>query len=807
MAPSITRFLILPLLFFLAPLLANAQQEKHGSRIGVYGGIYNYFGDLNSRFLEPNDRLRQADLSYISWGLSYEKLFTPGFSGKLLYSNGQFITNDRKINWDGTADEEASFYERSLNARTEIHDLSLLFTFYLVNGYFLKEEAFLSPYLAAGVGLSRFQVYGDLLNSQGSRYYYWSDHTIRDMSENAPNSQEAVEIRQDGTFETSLTELETERNYPTTFLNIPVGAGLRFRFSELLALHLDYTLHFTFTDYLDDVSGDYRMDYENEFQEYAANPTNVMAESRGTEAGNDWFGFASLSLQFTFGKEAATFRTPPIRTSYQPDRRNYAQIAEPLPDPDTKDPKEEDLPGELEMEMPEETPSVLPDTLAEESSTLMQRPPMEEEKGPRYLPEPSRSDTLQMLRYEIRKQSLENELYRLRQEGNRLRSDAEDTETIQQATDNQGNNYQEQNRREEMDSPVDPPEEVQQADDNNEVIIETYPVLDSQDATETGIPDNTNGQEEDLPSPDVPEQIEMPEEEEIMEPEEVIEEKREEEPEINKPQRRLEELREAADTVIQQAPPATPPTERQEEESPEPEAENIVEPEEIIEEKKEEEPEINKPERRLDELQEAADTLIREAPPANNPSEKRETESGSTTSNTQRQIDSLQLKVNRLQIMMANEEQEGATEQAVQELIALRDEIDSLYQVLHELKGLADNESREGNPAFLETAVFFSLSSSEPNRADKAQLEKIALFLENNPQRTLLLKGYTDPTGSPDINIPLSKERAENVMQEIIGHGIDPDRISTSYHGSDPETEENPAYGRRVEIVMQEEEN
>lgn len=40
-------------------------------------------------------------------------------------------------------------------------------------------------------------------------------------------------------------------------------------------------------------------------------------------------------------------------------------------------------------------------------------------------------------------------------------------------------------------------------------------------------------------------------------------------------------------------------------------------------------------------------------------------------------------------------------------------------------------------------------------------------------------------------------------MYEILGHGIAPDRISTSYHGSDPDTKENPAYGRRVEIVLQ----
>lgn len=75
-----------------------------------------------------------------------------------------------------------------------------------------------------------------------------------------------MEVNQDGVFETNLSDLNTEKNYPNTVLNIPVGAGLRFRFSELLALHLDYTLHYTFTDYLDDISGDYRMDYESNFR-------------------------------------------------------------------------------------------------------------------------------------------------------------------------------------------------------------------------------------------------------------------------------------------------------------------------------------------------------------------------------------------------------------------------------------------------------------------------------------------------------------------------------------------------------------
>lgn len=179
--------------------------------------------------------------------------------------------------------------------------------------------------------------------------------------------------------------------------------------------------------------------------------------------------------------------------------------------------------------MPDENPSELPDTLAEEGWTQMQRPQGERRRDGRSLSEPARRDTLERLKYEIRKQSMENELYRLRQEGRRLRNETRGADTVQQSG--------------EMGSPFGPPEQDQQRDDNRETIIETYRLRDT---TETETPADTSirEQEEGISPPDTPDQGDMPADEVLVTPEEIEEDKREQESKINKEERRLEELQE-----------------------------------------------------------------------------------------------------------------------------------------------------------------------------------------------------------------------------------------------------------------------
>lgn len=65
--------------------------------------------------------------------------------------------------------------------------------------------------------------------------------------------------------------------------------------------------------------------------------------------------------------------------------------------------------------------------------------------------------------------------------------------------------------------------------------------------------------------------------------------------------------------------------------------------------------------------------------------------------------------MNRLQIRIANEGQEGSAEEEAlnRQLIALREEVDSLHQSLQNIETATENESQRGAVKFPETAVFF----------------------------------------------------------------------------------------------------
>lgn len=283
----------------LATLPALAQQDLYYWRAGVQVGSMTYYGDLNSKVLPG-----ELTPDQLAWGVSVERLVGEDLSAKLLYSQGQFRVNDRT---------DDKFLARSLNAQTNIRDYSVLFTYYLDNDRFLERKSFIAPYLSLGLGYTSFNVYGDLLDETGELYHYWSDNTIRSVAEDSPDADQAEIVAQDGSYETELTPLATEQAYDTETFNIPLALGLKFRLGDRLNLNLEVMGRFTFTDYLDDVSGNYRTEYDNNLQRVAANPTGREAAQRGSSPSfNDLYTFTSVSLHYNFSRRNYVYRAPKI---------------------------------------------------------------------------------------------------------------------------------------------------------------------------------------------------------------------------------------------------------------------------------------------------------------------------------------------------------------------------------------------------------------------------------------------------------------------------------------------------------------
>lgn len=291
--------------------MVSAQQNRYKWRLGVETGVMNYFGDLNSELFPANAALVDKDWDFLSYSASLERNFGKASALRLTVGNGQFISSDRKVGFSGDFENETEFFGRALNVRTEIKDATLSYIYYLDNGKILSEKSFLSPFFGLGFGFTQFKTFGDLLDSDGDRYYYWSDNSVRDAPEGTVG---ASIIEQDGNFETPLYQLQTEEiDYAREVWHACATLGFKFRLGARMNLNLSYTAKFADTDYLDDVSKSDFQGFANSFREYANNPADFDGR-RGNSSDNDIYSFTSIGLHYSFGRKKQAFKTPEIYT-------------------------------------------------------------------------------------------------------------------------------------------------------------------------------------------------------------------------------------------------------------------------------------------------------------------------------------------------------------------------------------------------------------------------------------------------------------------------------------------------------------
>ena len=86
-------------------------------------------------------------------------------------------------------------------------------------------------------------------------------------------------------------------------------------------------------------------------------------------------------------------------------------------------------------------------------------------------------------------------------------------------------------------------------------------------------------------------------------------------------------------------------------------------------------------------------------------------------------------------------------------------------------------------------------------------VQKLADFFKQYPQRKVMIEGFTDSTGSDTRNQELSDQRAYSVRTALLGMGIGADRITSRGYGeSYPVAGNDTAAGRqlnrRVEIIV-----
>jgi outer membrane protein OmpA-like peptidoglycan-associated protein len=103
--------------------------------------------------------------------------------------------------------------------------------------------------------------------------------------------------------------------------------------------------------------------------------------------------------------------------------------------------------------------------------------------------------------------------------------------------------------------------------------------------------------------------------------------------------------------------------------------------------------------------------------------------------------------------------------------------------------------------------VLFDTDRAQLKSGGMRNVQKLADFFKQYPERRLMIEGFTDSTGTMSHNQDLSNERAQSVRTALLGMGVSTDRITSrgygeAYPAAGNDTAAGRQRNRRVEIVV-----
>jgi cell division protein FtsN len=241
----------------------------YGPTVGLGIGMFKFYGDiLDANYGNPL-------ISNIGYDLHVKQRINPFFITKFYVLFGTLSANERSEN-------------RNLNFRSSITvgGFALEYNF----DQLLPKKRIINPYISLGIESVEFLSKTDLYDEYGNKYNYWSDGSIRNLPENDPNAAQSIVIQRDYFYETDLRELnyDGQGKYSERTFSIPLGIGAIMHLTDNIDFTIGTSLHFTFTDLIDNV-------IEESGDEHISNqPGNK---------GNDKFLMSSFSISYNFLKD------------------------------------------------------------------------------------------------------------------------------------------------------------------------------------------------------------------------------------------------------------------------------------------------------------------------------------------------------------------------------------------------------------------------------------------------------------------------------------------------------------------------
>lgn len=274
-------------------MLMSIKTNAQYGEVGVLMGVSNYLGDL----VPPQEYFLGTSFAM---GATYQYNFTNRISvrGNLIW--GQIRGDDKNSNYD------SGRRQRNLNFHSHILEFSALAQVNILPFHPKREFKPITPYVFAGVAVFHFNP----TTTYKSKQYYLQ-----------PLGTEGQGM--DGYGE----------KYSLVEISIPAGIGVKFCLTKRINLSFEFGLRKTFTDYLDDVSGDYApldelragngtlaADLSNRSYDAAGNQIEKAYTPRGFPA-KDWYSFMGFSVTYSlhkyiyFEKRKKKKRTKPKKKS------------------------------------------------------------------------------------------------------------------------------------------------------------------------------------------------------------------------------------------------------------------------------------------------------------------------------------------------------------------------------------------------------------------------------------------------------------------------------------------------------------
>lgn len=257
-ASALMKALLFPVLLFIS---FNLSAQSYGE-IGIFGGGSYYLGDLN-----PGKQFQ---------------LVKPAFGAFLRHNFNERVA----VNLSGTigkvaGDDAVSGYDpsRNLNFNSNITDISATMEINFFEYFIGSLRNYITPYMFGGGGVVLFNpkgIYGG----------------------------ETYELQPLGTEGQNSNVYPDRDPYKKVAFQIPFGIGVKYSLNDFIGINAYWSMHKTFTDYLDDVSTTYYLDLagsnpaETGIEGLLSDPTlsHNTGMQRGNSQNNDWYSTAGVTL-------------------------------------------------------------------------------------------------------------------------------------------------------------------------------------------------------------------------------------------------------------------------------------------------------------------------------------------------------------------------------------------------------------------------------------------------------------------------------------------------------------------------------